>query len=169
MIRPLTIDDLEAFIQIRSDSLRQAPHAFGADPMLPTDFDRDKTRKDLEAKNHRNFILGYFEEESLQGMVGFIQPERAKVRHRAFIWGVFVYPVQRRRGIGKSLLQATLQRARQLEDLTKVVLSVTLSADAAKGLYESVGFQPCAVERDAMRWAGESYDEVFMEWWKPET
>lgn len=167
MIRPLNVNDLEAFIQIRSDSLRQDPQAFGAHPVEPEDFDRDKTAKDLEAKDERNFILGKFDQGNLLGIVGFIQPQKPKTRHRAFVWGVFVYPQHRGKGIGKALLKATLARAAQIEDLTKVVLSVTDSEAAAKGLYLSLGFKPYALERDAMRWAGESLDELYMEWPKP--
>lgn len=167
MIRPLDANDLDAFIQIRSDSLNKSPQAFGADPRPISAFDRDQTRKDLAAKTHQNFILGYFEADVLLGMAGFVQSERAKIRHRAFIWGVYVYPECRGKGVGKRLLQAVLERAKDLDGLVKVVLSVNHSAGAAKGLYESVGFKTYAVERDAMRWEGESLDEVFMEWWKP--
>jgi len=167
MIRPLDASDLDAFIQIRSDSLNKSPQAFGADPRPVSAFDRDQTRKDLEAKNHQNFILGYFEAGVLLGMAGFVQSEREKIRHRAFIWGVYVYPKCRGKGVGKRLLQAALERAKDLDGLVKVVLSVNHSAGAAKGLYESIGFKTYAVERDAMRWKGESLDEVFMEWWKP--
>lgn len=167
MIRPLDSDDLDAFIQIRSDSLTQAPQAFGSDPRPVSAFDRTQTEKDLAAKNEKNFILGYFDEGVLQGIMGFALSDREKVRHRAFIWGVFVYPQYRGKGIGKALMEATLERAKGIEGLAKVVLSVTASAEAAKSLYESFGFKTYGLERDAMRWKGESLDELFMEWHKP--
>ncbi len=167
MIRALGPEDIDAFIQIRSDSLCMNPEAFGSDPRTPEAFDRPATRKDLETKNEHNFILGYFHEEVLKGMIGFIQPKRDKVRHRAFIWGVFVYPDCRGKGIGKALLQEVLERATQLRDLDKVVLSVNHSSMTAKQLYESLGFKQYAVEKDAMRWNGVPLDEIFMEWHKP--
>ncbi|NRB46644.1 MAG: GNAT family N-acetyltransferase [Saprospiraceae bacterium] len=168
MIRALGPEDLEAFIQIRSDSLCISPESFGSEPRTPEAFDRIATRKDLEAKNERNFILGYFQGEKLKGIIGFIQPERDKVRHRAFIWGVFVYPEYRGQGIGRALMESTLERAKGIEGLVKVVLSVTYSAEAAKRLYESFGFKTYGLERDAMRWNGKALDELFMEWYKPE-
>lgn len=164
MIRALGPEDLDAFIQIRSDSLRMSPEAFGSDPRAPEAFDRMATHKDLAAKNERNFILGYFQGERLVGMMGFILSERAKIRHRAFIWGVFVYADCRGMGIGKALMQELLARAAQLEGLDKIVLSVNHSSIAAKRLYESLGFKQYAVEKDAMRWNGVSLDEIFMEW-----
>lgn len=163
MIRPLNESDVEAFIKIRSDSLLFSPRSFGADPIPGIEMDAKTTREDLKAKNESNFILGYFEEGKLMGMLGFIRHQRVKTKHRAFIWGVFVYPDHRGKGIGKALLEECLNRANQLEGLEKVSLSVTHVSAVAIGLYEHLGFQPYAREKDALMWKGEPLDEIFME------
>ena len=69
MIRTLNIDDLDAFIQIREDSLRIDPRSFGADSNKP--LDRAITAKRMRKKNDEDFILAYFEESEILGMVGF--------------------------------------------------------------------------------------------------
>lgn len=163
MIRALNENDVTAFIKIRSDGLRLSPRSFGADPVPQIEMDVKTTQKDLKAKNESNFILGYFEKEELAGMLGFIRHQRMKTRHSAFIWGVFVYPAHRGKGIGKALLTACLNRASQLEGLEKVTLSVTHVSLAAMHLYEQMGFEPYARENNALKWEGESLDEIFME------
>ena len=57
MIRTLNDKDLDDFLEIRMDSLRLQPEAFGAS--FSEKPDRRQTRADLKAKNEENFILGY--------------------------------------------------------------------------------------------------------------
>ncbi len=162
MIRPLNDKDLDAFLSIRMDSLRLNPEAFGAS--FSEKPDRNKTRQDLKAKNEENFILGYFEEEALVGIVGFIRYARQKTRHKGFIWGMFVYPEQRGKGIGKALMQACMEKARRIVGLEKVNLSVIAVQQRALQLYRDLGFVEYGLEKGASKVIGRNYDEVFMSW-----
>jgi len=161
MITALTANNTIAFIKIRQASLRLNPLAFGADP--DTKIDRAATERDLSEKHEANFILGYFEEGELLGIVGFIRETRVKKRHKGWIWGMFVYPEHRGKGIGKALFAACIEKASLLEGLEKIMLSVTNSAPAALALYQHFGFQAYGTERNAMRWEGQYVDEIFME------
>jgi len=162
MIRALNENDVAAFIKIRCDSLQMSPSSFGADPRPETEMDVQTTRRDLANKNDSNFILGYFEGAELAGIVGFIREQRLKTKHRSFIWGVFVYPAHRGKGIATQLMEETMQRAKRLEGLQKVTLSVTDTSLAARKVYEKLGFKEYAREPDAMRWEGEPLEEIFM-------
>ncbi len=160
MIRPLTTADLDAFMAIRLDSLKLNPEAFGA--AFEEGLEREQTCISLSKKNEEDFILGYFEENQLKGIIGFMRESRQKKRHKAFVWGVFVYPDCRHKGIGQQLMQACLQRAEKLEGLEQINLSVTNRAGQARQLYERLGFQVWGTEVKSLKVKGEYLDEIHM-------
>lgn len=161
MIRTLNIDDLDAFIQIREDSLRIDPRSFGADSNKP--LDRAITAKRMRKKNDEDFILAYFEENEILGMVGFLRETGQKFRHKGHVWGVFVYPDHRRKGIANQLMLTLIDKARKIEGLQKINLSANRTSVASMELYDKLGFKAYGTERNAAQYEGESLDEVYMD------
>ncbi|MEM1321952.1 MAG: GNAT family protein [Bacteroidota bacterium] len=160
MLRILNHKDLDQFLQIRQDSLRFNPEAFGAS--ATEKIDREQTRQNLKNNSEENFIFGYFEEQQLLGIAGFIRHQRAKARHKGFIWGVFVYPEQRGKGIGRALMLACLEKAQQIVGLEKINLSVMAVQRRALRLYQQLGFEIYGVEKGSRKVIGRYYDEVLM-------
>jgi len=162
VIRPLGKAELNDFIRLRMGAVQESPFAFGASPDIQ--INRRQTRKDLAAKNEENFILGHWPSPDLSpvGMVGFIRETSRKQRHKGWIWGMYVEPDFRGTGIGRALMEACIQRARQLAGLERIILSVTDQSPAADQLYLSLGFEEYAREPDALRWQGVSMAEVFL-------
>ena len=161
MIRTLNENDVDIFIKIRKDSLRMNPKSFGSSPNA--EINREKTFEDLKAKNDENFILGYFDGAELVGSLGFIRYQNEKVRHKGFIWGVFVYDQYRGKKIGKMLMQNCIDRASKLPGLEKIMLSVSHVSSAALALYTNIGFEIYGRETNAMIWEGAYIDEISME------
>jgi ribosomal protein S18 acetylase RimI-like enzyme len=60
--------------------------------------------------------------------------------HRRVIANVAVDPAERRRGIGRALVQAAIELARE-QHMRKVILQVDRSNQAARALYLSLGFE----------------------------
>ena len=161
MIRPLNEKDLEQSIKIRRDSLTSYSMSFGADPKKP--IDRAKTFEDLKAKNEENFILGFFDNGTLIGTLGFVRYSNPKTRHKAFIWGVFVYPEYWGKKIGSLLLEECISKAERIEGLEKIILGASHISDAAIALYRKFGFEVYGRERKAMIVEGEYIDEILYE------
>ena len=161
MIRALNENDVDAFIKIRSDSLKMDPKSFGAMPNVV--IDREQTILDLKQKNDENFILGYFDEDQLVGITGFIREQRAKTHHKGFVWGVFVYKEYRGRRIGKRLMEELIQKVESLEGIQKIVLSVSHTSDNACKMYERLGFVLYGREPNAMIWEDESIDTLLLQ------
>lgn len=161
MIRSLNENDVDIFIKIRKDSLQLDPNSFGSSPNA--EINREKTFKDLIAKNDENFILGYFEGDALVGILGFIRYGNEKTRHKGFIWGVFVYDQFRRKKIGKQLFEECIERVSKLPKLEKIILGVSHISAPALGLYKKMGFEVYGWEKKAMIWEGEYIDEILME------
>jgi RimJ/RimL family protein N-acetyltransferase len=99
-------------------------------------------------------VLGSFEGGTLVGMVGVTRLEKLKSRHRARIWGMFVMPPFRGRGLGAALLDAAIDHARSWPGVVRVELSVFETAEDARRLYERAGFREWGKEPRAMQWEG---------------
>ncbi|MFL6246567.1 MAG: GNAT family N-acetyltransferase [Thermoanaerobaculia bacterium] len=148
-VRPLREEDAAQFALIRRESLLESPLSFAAS--AATDVAR-----------WSDGVIGAFEDERLVGIVGVLQARHEKSRHKAHVWGMYVLPAFRNRGIGAELLDAALRHVRSLAGVSTVHLSVTSAAPAARHLYERAGFEVWGVEPDALRHAGDSVDEYHM-------
>jgi GNAT superfamily N-acetyltransferase len=97
-------------------------------------------------------IFGAFA-PGLIGAVGVYRQAPRKVAHKIGIWGMFVLPEHRGRGVARQLLQLALTHARSLPDVLQVTLSVSDTQPVARHLYESLGFQVWGSEPQALRHA----------------
>lgn len=160
-VRPLTADDLEAYRRLRAESLRTAPLAFAASPDDDAATEPEALRRSL-ANAPSWMIFGAFEDErQLLGAIGFLRETREKARHRAHLWGMYVTPSARGRGIGAMLLAAAVQHARAA-GVEWLHLGVTTAAPEAQRLYERAGFVQWGTEPDALRHDGTSVDDLRM-------
>ncbi|KAA3606809.1 MAG: GNAT family N-acetyltransferase [Planctomycetota bacterium] len=161
-IRRLEINHLDALIALRLESLEQAPLAFSASPEDDRGMSPDFMGEVLKAQEGQA-VFGAFSGSDLVGMIGLVRESKAKHRHRALIWGMFVKPSHRGSGLGRALLEAVIQHARTWPDLDWLDLSVTSAAPEAQKLYESAGFHRWGAEPDSLRHAGESATKIFMQ------
>lgn len=160
-IRILTIEDLPEFIRLRSEGLKQSPEAFGESL-------EEYERKTLEQHKNNfpsssdNFVIGAFDKNTLVGVVGFYQKKSEKMKHKGIIWGMYIDPSYRRKGLGKDILNYAIQKAICIEDILQIELAVISSNLSAKKLYESSGFESFGKEKRALFVNGEFYDEDHM-------
>jgi ribosomal protein S18 acetylase RimI-like enzyme len=75
---------------------------------------------------------------------------------------MYVADSARGAGVGRALLEALIERARQIPDLEEVLLSVAVTQAAARTLYASLGFESYGLERNALRVGEQSIDEDYM-------
>jgi len=160
MIRPLNEKDLDSFIEIRMEGLQKEPTAFGA--AYEEGINKDKTFQDLKNKNEENFILGYFDQEQLIGIIGLVRYHRLKMNHKAFIWGMYVKASHRGKGIGRQLMEQTIEKAKQIPSLQKINLSVIDTQVTALQLYQRLGFEIFGKDQHALCVDGQFYDEILL-------
>jgi GNAT superfamily N-acetyltransferase len=97
-LRFLTQDDAQAFRDLRLAAMKERPTAFSADYQA----NLQRPLGDFAAQIHSlpdNFILGAFQNGSLNGIVGFFRSEGPKVRHNGNIWSMYVKPELRGQGV----------------------------------------------------------------------
>jgi len=165
MIRPLITADLDAFIALRKRSWADDPLSWDHEPGEA--IDPEEWRDRIVESENGSVLFGYFltedrAEPELVGLTGMKRFEATKRSHRAMIWGVYVSPVARGRGASKLLLEACIARARKLEGLHHLVLSVSHHAKAALRSYEKVGFTVFGREPAAARTGEVFMDEIHM-------
>ena len=90
------------------------------------------------------------------GTLGFYRHAHTKARHRVSLWGMYVAREERRRGIGKALLDGAIARLRSVGDVEQIELTVVQTEEPARGLYLARGFKVQGVMRGAMK-DGERY------------
>jgi ribosomal protein S18 acetylase RimI-like enzyme len=64
---------------------------------------------------------------------------------------VYVSPAHRGRGFGRSVVAACVDHARTWPNIEWVALGVSAEGEAARSLYESLGFTTWGTEPDALR------------------
>lgn len=165
MIRPLTTNDVHAFLALRKRSWSTDPLSWDHAPDEKAD--PEKWKAIISGWDNGSALLGYFltEEKKRPKLVGLTGLERfyaPKRSHRAMIWGVYVSPEVRGQGISGKLLEESLARARKMEGLHHVILSVSHHAKAAIRLYERAGFVEWGREPAAARTGDVFMDEIHM-------
>jgi ribosomal protein S18 acetylase RimI-like enzyme len=161
-IRVLEQSDAPLYQQLRLSSLKVNPEAFGstfereAVYTLETVVERIKSTTD-------KFVLGAFDaRSSLVGIVTFMRETSLKTAHKGNVYGMYVAPEMRGKGLGKLLMLELIVMAKACDGLEQVNLTVVSNNGSAKKLYESVGFEVYGVERNALKFNGQYFDEDFM-------
>jgi ribosomal protein S18 acetylase RimI-like enzyme len=164
-IRLLTANDAEAFWTLRLEGLRNDPASFAdsAEEHLKTTVE---TARERLSKNDptSNFVVGLFEHGQMIGSAGFFRRPNNKERHKGHIWGVYVRPESRGKGVGTALMKEIVRRARKVDGLEQITLVASANLPAQR-LYESVGFKSYGVEPHSLKIGDEYVDDVLMVLW----
>lgn len=162
-IRPLTSDDIDAYIALRRRALEDAPLAFTASPDDDVALDPKRLREEI-LRGPDSMIFGAFDEQShLVGAVGLVRGSHLKNRHKMTLWGTWVAPEARRSGAGEALLRAAIAHARSMDGVDWLQLAVGNDvAPSARRLYERLGFVEWGAEPDALRHESRSVVEHHM-------
>ncbi|MGK0359893.1 MAG: RimJ/RimL family protein N-acetyltransferase [Bradymonadia bacterium] len=146
-IRQLTVDDAAAWYALRLEMLADGPGVFSAS----LDEARAQGVAYAQARfKPRNQIFGAFVDDALIGAVGLARRHNPKIKHKAFIWGMYVQPAARRWGAGRALIQMAMKYAKHTPGVLVLELSVTSDAPHARALYEELGFVRWGHEPAAM-------------------
>ncbi|MDX2017276.1 MAG: GNAT family N-acetyltransferase [Planctomycetota bacterium] len=163
-IRRLVPEDAPAYVALRREMLADAPLSFASSVESDRGVNEDGVRLSLTRRAPEVYaIVGAFERgERLVAAAGLTREERPKRRHVAGIWGVYVTPACRGRGLAREVVGRAIEIARGW-GVSKVQLSVSETAPAALRVYERLGFVAWGRESDALRVDGTGAAEIHMD------
>jgi len=160
-IRRLVPTDAAAYLSRRLRGLAEHPDAFTSSHDEEARRPVDDTLARLQPGGDEA-VWGAFLDGALVGIVGLGRERRAKNRHKAVVFGLYVAPEHAGRGLGAALLAHVVDEARRLPGLEQLVLTVTDTNVTARRLYERLGFQSFGVEPRAIRTGGEYFAKNHM-------
>ncbi|RCW49073.1 GNAT family N-acetyltransferase [Paenibacillus prosopidis] len=161
-IRKLHESDAQLYQELRLSSLKVNPEAFGSTYEREVEFSLETVVERLKPAKDK-FVLGAFDVSgSLVGIVTFIRENSLKTAHKGNVYGMYVAPEMRGKGLGKSLMSELIRKTRDCEGLEQINLTVVSKNDSAKKLYKSVGFEVYGTERNALKFNGQYFDEDLM-------
>lgn len=155
--RLLQPQDAAAWRELRLHGLAHSPQAFGSslaeEQALAVEWFAERLRTTPVFATEDG--AGGF-----TGTVGLGFHRAGQMRHKGFVWGMYVRPGARGAGLGRALLQAAIAHAAgRVEELR---LDVVVGNTAALALYRAAGFTAYGTEPRALK-LGETYlDEVLM-------
>jgi RimJ/RimL family protein N-acetyltransferase len=156
VLRRLGPADASAYRALRLGGLRDAPQAFAAS----FEEERQRPLAWFADRLQTSVVFGGFAREALVGVAGLRASTTAKLAHIGHLWGVYVAPPARGKGLAAALCRRILEEAPS--GVEQVHLAVASSNRAALRLYASLGFKEYGLERRALKVGGEYYDEVLM-------
>lgn len=155
VVRRISGADWPALRAVRLQALAESPEQFAA--TLADNEARSDAAWQTLAEGPGPRVLAFSDSEPV-AMGGLYVPGDEEIS----VWGMWVAPAWRGRGLGSRILRALLEAAR--EEHRPVVLHVAEGNDAARRMYEAHGFvstgewQPLRADSprrvETMRWRG---------------
>jgi ribosomal protein S18 acetylase RimI-like enzyme len=105
-----------------------------------------------------------FEDGHLTAAAGFYRYAHNKERHKGHIWGVYVRPESRGKGVASALMKEIVRRARAIGGLEQITLVASANLPAQR-LYKALGFESYGIERHSLKISDQYVDDVLMMLW----
>ena len=160
IIRALVPADAHALRELRLEALTSSPASFGSsrdeEAALPLE-----TFHSRIASGAPSIIFGAFAAQDLVGMAGFLASEKLKQRHKGTLWGVYLKPAWRGRGLAEDLVRHVIGHA--AGHVLLLQAHVEAGNDSARRIYYRLGFVRYGLERKALCVDGAFYDEELLQ------
>jgi RimJ/RimL family protein N-acetyltransferase len=161
LLRPLTPEDAATYRALRLRALADFPDAFTSSAAEEANSEEDWVAKRLRARDG-HVLLGALVAVELVGSAGLERKVRAKERHNALLFGMFVAPEHAGQRIGRKMVDALIAIGRTWPGLEQVTLTVTRSNERARRLYAKAGFVAFGLERRAIKVGNAYFDKEHM-------
>ena len=157
--------DAAAFRRFRMAAIAEAPD----DDSMTIEEEREASLADISTRlngvaGKERFVLAAQTsgESEWGGLCGFYRQPGVKTAHVGWIWGLYVIPSQRGKGVATALMAAMLQNLVQIEGLLQVQARVAVNNQPARHVFERSGFSMVTVLPRAIRVGATDVDEVLL-------
>lgn len=153
--RLLTPEDWQAWQRIRLEGLKNDPEAFGAS----YEEECNQSEVELKAFLEKSTVFGAFVSKELVGCAGFYTLDTLKKKHIGFLYGMYVNPEQRGKGIANQLVRAVIDHAKPR--VFQLHLTCVTTKTAAFQLYQKHGFRVFGTEPRSLK-IGDQYVDAYL-------
>lgn len=160
--RHLQPSDADSYCAVRLECLAIFPDNFGSNSQDEAKIVIQKFQRFLQS-SPAGFIFGAFDDDKLIGILGFLQADRRKTKHRGEIVQMFVHPDYAGQKIGFTLLQKVVEQAFSIADIEQIELSVVANNSTAIKLYEKLGFKTYAIQQNYFKDGDRYWHQQFMQ------
>ena len=167
-ISRLNLDEWSKYKKLRLEALKNEPSSFSSSYEDSLKSPNDKWKEELQKSHNEDSIVMFFAKDGgrLVGMIGAFWQDKEKTKHIGNIFGVYVNPGYRGKGIGKLLMEAILNKLNDMPQIEKIKLGVVMQQTPALKLYEKYGFKIIGKCTKELKIGNEYYDEYLMEQFK---
>ena len=159
-IRPLTRDDAPDWGALRLEALKNHPEAFGSSFEEFSQLDPGEVAARIPSPGGDDVLFGVFADGQLCGCAGFMRQPYLKGRHKGLMWGVYLRPILRGKGVGEALVARVIEQAQSCVEI--LTCSVNPENLGARALYLRHGFEVYGREPRALRTGGRDHDEELL-------
>jgi ribosomal protein S18 acetylase RimI-like enzyme len=160
-LRDVVSSERDQYRRLRLEALQAVPTAYSSGYETEASAKARKYGDGLSG-SAENYVLGAWEGERLVGIVGFVRELEPRRNHIGFVWGLYVQPGSRGRGVGRRLMQTLTDRARALQGVRHLLVTVVSDNETAAGFYRGVGFRPWGTQPAALQVDDVYYDEIHL-------
>ncbi len=160
LIKQIRESDWQDFRGIRLKALKSDPKVFGSN------YEREKNNSKQDWKDwiseKQQAIFFIYDGEKLIGMTGVFVPQDTVAKSTAHLWGSWLEPEYRRKGISNLMYKTRIDWAKNQPEVRRIVVSHRESNAASKFANQKHGF--VETDRKEKEWSdGTSEDEIFYE------
>lgn len=137
-ILQLTPERWEEYKTLRLESMQQDPQAFGDKFKEWSEYSDEKWQK--RPKDPDKIILMAEDNNKFVGIIAVHIDHLNENEHEAHIWGMYITPVFRGKGISKMLMNELIEKLKSIDGLHRIELMVSAEQEAAIKSYLSSGF-----------------------------
>ena len=164
-ISKLNPSEWSKYKKLRLEALKNEPSSFGSSYEDSLKLPDNTWREQLQKSQDEDSNVMFFAKDDNHpiGMIGAFWKNKEKTKHIGNIFGVYVDPKYRSKGIGKLLMEAILNKLNNMPQIEKIKLSVVTQQTSALKLYEKYGFKSIGKCIRELKVGDNYYDEYLME------
>jgi len=138
-IRQIDESDWREYREVRLKALKSDPKVFGSNYEKAKNDSKEDWKESVRAKHMAVFLI--FDDEELIGMTGVVVPQDRVAKSTALLWGSWLEPNYRRKGISDLMYKTRIDWAKQQPEIRRIEVSHRESNLASKYANQKHGFK----------------------------